>query len=131
MTIPSPMTAATAPDGRLAQVYYDALSNTYKMAAGAEPRVAGVTSISGFEWDMSGAPVARLSLPASGELVLSGARAGSFYVLVVIGNGNALTFPASVKWPDGTAPTISAGTDVLTFLAGDGEYYAVAAQNFS
>jgi hypothetical protein len=44
------------------------------------------------------------------------------FVLELINGGSAaLTWPAAVKWPGGTAPTLTAsGVDVLTFITDDG-----------
>ena len=50
-----------------------------------------------------------------------------------------LTWPANVKWPGGTAPTLSTANnaiDVITLVwddtgGGDGTYYGQAALNFS
>lgn len=40
---------------------------------------------------------------------------------LVNGGAYAVTWPASVKWPDGTAPTLTtSGTDLLVFLTRDG-----------
>lgn len=55
--------------------------------------------------------------PASG-------RAGSFtLILTADGTARAVTWPAAVKWPGGTAPTLTSTNgkrDVLTFLTTDG-----------
>ena len=52
--------------------------------------------------------------PASGS-------AGSFTLLVTNGASATLTWPTSVDWAGGTAPTLTAsGVDVLTFLTVDG-----------
>jgi len=46
----------------------------------------------------------------------------SSFTLKVVNNGSAITWPASVDWPGGTAPTLSASgaTDVFTFFTHDG-----------
>jgi hypothetical protein len=36
------------------------------------------------------------------------------------GSAGAVTWPASVKWPAGSAPTLSSGVDILGFLTFDG-----------
>ena len=52
--------------------------------------------------------------PASGS-------AGSFTLIVTNGGSATLTWPTSVDWAGGTAPTLtSSGVDVLTFLTVDG-----------
>lgn len=51
-------------------------------------------------------------------------RAGSFtLILTADGTARAVTWPAAVKWPGGTAPTLTSTNgkrDVLTFLTTDG-----------
>ena len=52
--------------------------------------------------------------PASG-------KAGSFTLIVTNGGSATLTWPASVDWAGGTAPTLtSSGVDVLVFVTTDG-----------
>ena len=48
--------------------------------------------------------------------------------------GRTVTWPASVKWPGGTAPTLSSGAnaeDIVTFYYNGTDYYGVASLNFS
>jgi hypothetical protein len=52
--------------------------------------------------------------PASG-------RAGSFVLILTNGGAYTITWPTSVKWPSGTAPTLTAsGVDMLSFHTIDG-----------
>jgi len=46
----------------------------------------------------------------------------SSFTLKVVNNGSAITWPSSVDWPSGTAPTLSASgaTDVFVFFTHDG-----------
>ena len=46
----------------------------------------------------------------------------SSFTLKVVNDGNSITWPASVDWPGGTAPTLSASgaTDVFVFFTHDG-----------
>lgn len=47
-------------------------------------------------------------------------NAGGFVLKLINGGSQTQVWPASVKWPSGTAPTLSAsGTDVLTFITDD------------
>jgi hypothetical protein len=47
--------------------------------------------------------------------------AGSFTLIVTNGASATLTWPTSVDWAGGTAPTLTAaGVDILTFLTVDG-----------
>jgi hypothetical protein len=44
-----------------------------------------------------------------------------FSILLINGGSATVTWPASVKWPDGAAPELAAsGADVLTFISFDG-----------
>lgn len=51
----------------------------------------------------------------------SDAVAAGFVLEITNGGGYANTWPASVDWPTGTAPTITtSGTDVFVFITDDG-----------
>lgn len=75
----------------------------------------------------------------SGNLTLSFTApvgTGNFLLRVVQDGtgGRTITWPASVKWPSGTAPTLSAGAnaeDIVTFYYNGTDYYGVASLNFS
>jgi hypothetical protein len=79
--------------------------------------------------DLNNATVFTLGLTASVTSVLfenvqNSGRASSF-VLVVTGDGTArsIIWPASFKWPEGTAPTITSTNgkkDVFVFFTTDG-----------
>jgi hypothetical protein len=48
--------------------------------------------------------------------------------------GNSITWPSSVKWPGGTAPTLSTGindVDIISFYFDGTNYYGVASLDFS
>ncbi len=52
--------------------------------------------------------------PASG-------KAGSFTLILTNGGSQTVTWPASVDWADGSAPTLTtSGVDVLSFVTTDG-----------
>lgn len=52
--------------------------------------------------------------PASGS-------AGSFVLELTNGGSGTVTWPASIDWEGGTAPTLTAaGTDILVFYTRDG-----------
>ena len=52
---------------------------------------------------------------------IAGSAVTGFILELTNGGSAALTWPASVKWPGGTAPTLTAaGIDVLTFFTDDG-----------
>ena len=55
-----------------------------------------------------------LNPPASGA-------AGSLTLIITNGGAHTITWPTSVKWSSGVAPTLtSSGTDILSFTAIDG-----------
>ena len=59
------------------------------------------------------------TISATGSNLQAGYVA-SFSLELVNGGTYVITWPASVKWPSGTAPTLTAsGTDVLTFYTSD------------
>jgi len=68
-----------------------------------------------FSTALSGAVTYTFSNAATSGLVSS-------FTLKVVNNGSAITWPASVDWPGGTAPTLSASgaTDVFVFFTHDG-----------
>lgn len=66
--------------------------------------------------------------PASGK--------GMWFLLNVTGNGSTITWPSSVKWPDGTAPDAPSSGDknIYTFVTTDGgtTYYGkLAGESFA
>lgn len=79
-----------------------------------------------------------LSLTANTTLTFSNPKAGGRYVLILQQDGTGsrtVTWPASVLWPSGTAPTMTATaskSDLFTFLYSGvlGKYIGNAALNF-
>lgn len=71
-----------------------------------------------FSFTPSGATtVSFTNAPASGKAV--------GFAVEVNGDGSAITWPTSVKWPSGTAPTATASKEVYAFVTTDGgtSYY--------
>jgi len=68
-----------------------------------------------FATPMTGAVTYTFTNPAANGL-------SSSFTLKVVNNGSAITWPGSVDWPGGTAPTLSASgeTDVFVFFTHDG-----------
>lgn len=57
-----------------------------------------------------------------------------FHLIQDAGGTNTATWPASVKWPGGTAPVISAGAlaeDIVTFYFDGTDYFGGFLQNYS
>ena len=42
------------------------------------------------------------------------------FAVEINGDGSAITWPSSVKWPSGTAPTATASKELYTFITTDG-----------
>lgn len=66
-------------------------------------------------------PVHQVTLAGNATIAFSNWAAtgtGASVTMIVINGGTArtLTFPAAVKWPNGTVPTGSTGTDIYTFV---------------
>lgn len=77
-----------------------------------------------FEWNLNTQQVGILTLTGNSTLATpSNQQAGGVYTLVVkqdVTGGHTLTFNPTYKFPGGTAPTITSGTnavDVLSFVS--------------
>lgn len=74
--------------------------------------------------DLSQGSVFTVTISAATTLTFSNVPAGkaaTFNLIITNGGAATVTWPTSVKWASGTAPTLTAsGVDVLTFLTPDG-----------
>lgn len=77
-----------------------------------------------------------ITLSGATTLVFSGAMNGSRLQLLInqdsVGS-RTITWPASVKWPAGTAPTLTvtqSGVDIVAFYTNNSNYYATSALDF-
>ena len=74
--------------------------------------------------DLSAGYVFTVTISAATTLTFSNVPAGkaaTFNLIITNGGAATVTWPTSVKWASGTAPTLTAsGVDVLTFLTPDG-----------
>ena len=76
--------------------------------------------------DLAVANVHQVTLNASCTFSFAGARSGEASTLALRlvndSSGRAVTWPVSVKWPNGSAPTVNAANSVhwLTFISLDG-----------
>ena len=66
-----------------------------------------------FSFTPSGATTVSLTNPPA-----SGTAVG--FAVEVNGDASAITWPSSVKWPSGTAPTATATKELYTFVTTDG-----------
>lgn len=74
--------------------------------------------------DLSAGDVFTVTISAATTLTFSNVpsgKAATFNLIITNGGAATVTWPTSVKWASGTAPTLTAsGVDVLTFLTPDG-----------
>ena len=74
--------------------------------------------------DLSAGNVFTVTISAATTLTFSNVpsgKAATFNLIITNGGAATVTWPTSVKWASGTAPTLTAsGVDVLTFLTPDG-----------
>jgi hypothetical protein len=66
-----------------------------------------------FSFTPSGATTVSFSNPPASGLAVG-------FAVEVVGDGSAITWPSSVKWHLGTAPTATASKEVYTFITTDG-----------
>ena len=66
-----------------------------------------------FTKTISGATTLTFSNPPASGLAVG-------FVVEIVGDGSAITWPSSVKWHLGTAPTATASKEVYTFITTDG-----------
>jgi len=66
-----------------------------------------------FTKTISGATTLTFSNPPASGLACS-------FTVEINGDGSAITWPASVKWPSGTAPTATATKELYAFITTDG-----------
>lgn len=66
-----------------------------------------------FSFTPSGATTVSFTNPPASGLAIG-------FAVEINGDGSAITWPASVKWPSGTAPTATATKEIYTFITTDG-----------
>lgn len=66
-----------------------------------------------FSFTPSGATTVSFTNPPASGLAIG-------FAVEINGDGSAITWPASVKWPAGTAPTATATKEIYTFITTDG-----------
>ena len=71
-----------------------------------------------FSFTPSGATTVSFTNPPASGIAIG-------FTVEIDGDGSAITWPDSVKWPGGTAPTATASKELYTFVTTDGgtEYY--------
>jgi len=101
--------------------------------ASLQPLTAGAT----ITWDLQN-PVATVTLGALANAIsFQNARAGGTYILILkqdSGGSRTVTWPTSVKWPNGTAPTLTttaSKADVFSFVYDGTVFYGSVTQNYA
>jgi len=93
-------------------------SNVHQYSTGYATQTLDLSTGTTFSFTPSGATaVSFTNAPASGKAV--------GFAVEINGDGSAITWPSSVKWPSGTAPTATATKEVYAFVTTDGgtSYY--------
>lgn len=82
-------------------------------------------------WNVATAPVARLTLTASGHTLQTptGQQDGRSYALFVSAGAYTLNFASSYMWPAGLAPYV-AGETLLTFMSDGSSMWGIGQENF-
>lgn len=87
--------------------------------------------------DWSNAPAQLLSMTASCTLTFSNPKSGAAYVLRVLQGGSGsytITWPATVRWPSDTAPTLTTTVgdgDLINFFWDGTNYYGSIAKGYN
>lgn len=105
------------------------ISRTDRISVGAnaDPKVAidltgtiGQNVLSGETIDASAAQVWTVSTAPFGALIdIVGTIPNSTTLVLFISGGGSVNWLANIKWPGGTAPSVSSGTDVITLVTSD------------
>ena len=109
--------------------------NTYAVSVSGDAEITGAktftqgpygttVAMAAADVDLSAGDVFTVTISAATTLTFSNVPAGkaaTFNLIITNGGSATVTWPTSVKWASGTAPTLTAsGVDVLTFLTPDG-----------
>ena len=110
----SPKGIALSGDNEKMYILSDAVDIIYQYSTVAYTQTLDLSTGGTFSFTPSGATTVSLTNPpASGTAV-------GFTLEVNNTGGYALTWPSSVKWPSGTAPTATATKELYTFVTTDG-----------
>lgn len=112
--------------------YFSGLS--YSVSSGTDYNNSFQSGTYTVNWAQSN--LQTITLSGATTLVFSGAMNGSRLQLLInqdsVGS-RTITWPASVKWPAGTAPTLTvtqSGVDIVAFYTNNSNYYATSALDF-
>ncbi len=131
-------------------VYHLVVSTNGNVGLGAVPRANGRLQVSGQYYsnlygltdassiavDWNSGNVQSVTLGGSRTITFSNGVAGGRYLLILTQDstgGWTVTWPAAIKWPSGTPPTLTATagrTDILSFVYDGASYYGISNLNY-
>ena len=106
------------PDGTKMYINGQTSDAVFQYSTAAYTQTLDLSTGTYFSFTPSGATtVSFTNAPASGKAV--------GFAVEINGDGSAITWPSSVKWPSGVAPTATASKEVYSFVTTDGgtSYY--------
>lgn len=119
-TFPNVAGAVTATHTELN--YVDGVTSAIQTQLDARAKVAGtVTAVSALDVDCSVGTYFTKTIAADSTFTFSNAPSGAYgFALKVTHTSGAITWPASVVWPNGAAPTLTTGkVHLFVFLTDD------------
>lgn len=65
------------------------------------------------------------ALTGNPTFVFSNVDVGQVFTIILVGDNTArtITYPANIKWPNNTAPTLTGKTDMISFIKLDSTNY--------
>ena len=108
-----PLGLSFKPDGTKMYVIGAAQDTIYQYSTAAYTQTLDLSTGTTFSFTPSGATtVSFTNAPASGIAI--------GFSVEIVGDGSAITWPSSVKWPSGVAPVALASKELYTFVTTDG-----------